>query len=107
MNFYRFLQMNVYGDSMNLNDAYILFKADPEVNKEVFGAALLGYCTAILKKDYGASYNTLGDAISETCLEVWRQLPDYKKDKGKLTTFFTSIIRRNVINLMPRFSLKQ
>ena len=95
---------------MTLNEFYEEYVKDP-LRVEDFATSLRNFITRIVKgecrRKLASSYDLLEDAIGESLLEVWKQLPGYNPEKALLTTYVTMIVQRNIVDIFRKYNKRQ
>src|ERR1017187_7928589 len=95
------------GNNMDLNEAFEIYRTNPsDDNKEQLGKQLYQFCDAFVKKNYRAGCPDvvhLQDAVTETCLAVWRGIPTYEERGYHFSTWVGGILRHDVMDLFRAY----
>ena len=95
------------GNNMDLNEAFAAHKADPsDVNTEQLGKELLKFCDAFVKKNYRAGCPDvvhLQEAVTETCITVWRDMATYNPTKSSFSSWVCFILKNDVMDLFRAY----
>ncbi len=102
--------MNQLAPKLTLNELYEVYVKDP-LGVDDFATELRDFITRIVKAEcrrkLASSYDLLEDAIGESLLEVWREVPKFQPGKAQFSSYVTRIVLNNFVDIIRKYQKRK